>query len=77
MQNQRRLQYLVLKDQSLFQSLEHNHIQDDQEFLSAIDGIVLNLQLKDHNLLNEAKHIATLNHDHLTKQNGHGLPIVD
>ncbi len=77
MQSQQHLQYLDLKDQSLFRCLVHNHIQGDQEFLNAIDGIVLNLQLKDHNLLNEAKHIATLNHDHLTKQNGHGLPIVD
>ncbi|SSS23862.1 Uncharacterised protein [Acinetobacter baumannii] len=77
MQNQQRSQYLDPKDLSLFQFLEHNHIQGDQEFLSAIDGIVLNLQLKDHNLLNEAKHMATLNHGHLIKQNGHGLPIVD
>ncbi len=54
MQNQQRSQYLDPKDLSLFQFLDINHIQGDQEFLSAIDGIVLNLQLKDHNLLNEA-----------------------
>ncbi|MCY1451864.1 hypothetical protein D9M71_687530 [compost metagenome] len=61
----------------MFRYLAHNHIQGDQEFLNVIDGTVLNLQLKDHNLLNEAKRIATLSHGRLIKRNGRGLPIVD
>ena len=44
-------------------------------FLSAIDGIVLNLQLKDHIPLNVKGYKLTLSRDHLTTQSGRDQPI--